>query len=76
MHCEVNQGIFHNCVIAQNHNSSMIIAITAKKGFYETEKISSIKDEQHKQLNSTPALPIKYLTRLMCLTFFSELCNK
>lgn len=50
----LNKEIFQNCVIAQNQNSNIVIAIRAKTGFYETEKVSDMKDEQHEQFNSTP----------------------
>lgn len=72
----LTKEFFQNCVIAQNQNSNVIIAIRAKKDFYKTEKDSHMKDEQYEQFNSTPVFPTKRLTKLMCLMFFSELYNK
>lgn len=41
----LTKELFQNCVMAQNQNSNVIVAIRAKKGFYETEKVSDMKDE-------------------------------
>lgn len=72
----LTKEFFLNCVIAQNQNSNVIIAIRVKKDLSKTEKLSHMKDEQHEQFNSTAVLPIKCLTRLMSLMFFIELYNK